>query len=76
MAQKRFKDFIVDVSQPGNEQLLHDFYSIASQVDYSDDDLRDFFKNTDYAPTRKEYDKIYQLHDNTEVMFDCEYKDY
>jgi len=73
---KRFKDFIVDVSQPGNEELLQGFFSIVSRPDYSDNDLRDYFKNTEYKPTNKEYDKIYELHDTFEDMFDCEYKDY
>lgn len=73
---KRFKDFIVDVAQPENAALLQKFYSIVAKPDYLNSELRDFFSQTNYTPTRKEYDKINELHGTFEEMFDFEYTDY
>jgi hypothetical protein len=74
--QKRFKDFIIEASKEENEHLLHQFYSIVSKPDYTDDQLREFFESTEYKPTRREYEKIYDLHEVIEDLFDTEYKDY
>jgi hypothetical protein len=73
---KRFKDFIEDVSKPGKQKELHDFYAIVSQPDYTDSALRAFFGELGYQPTNKEYRKISDLHDHVEDKFDCEYRDY
>ena len=74
--QKRFKDFIIEASREENKDLLHQFYSIVSKPDYTDAQLREFFEPTEYKPTRREYDKIYDLHEVIEDLFDTEYKDY
>lgn len=75
-AQKRFKDFLEDVAQPGKEELLHGFYSIVAKPDYQNSELHEFFSNTDYKPTRKEYDKINDLQWTVEEMFDFDDTDY
>lgn len=76
---------VSDETVPENKDNLHEFYNIVSKPDYTDKEVRDFFKKinltiTDpdmrYKPTRAELNKISEIHDEFEDRFDCEYKDY
>lgn len=80
---KKFKKFILEASvdscrtvTQGTNSLMDGFYCIVSDKKYKDDDLKTYLNDEGYDVTPKELQKIRNLHDGTELLFQVHNRDY